>query len=69
MDEIKRLTSRPETAEEREAREKKEMELYSLSQTVLRGHEMTCQYSREKVAQLMEYKQQVMVRQLHIHMW
>ncbi|XP_072047466.1 retinoic acid receptor alpha-like [Amphiura filiformis] len=60
MDEIKRLTSRPETPEEREAREKKDMEMYSLSQTVLQAHEVNCQYSPNKVAQLLEFKQQVM---------
>ncbi len=61
-DEMLRLRARPETAEEREARERKEMELYSLSQTVLQAHEVTCQYGREKVAQLLDFKQRVVVR-------
>ena len=62
MDEIKRLSSRPETSAEREARERHEMEIYTLSQAVFQAHNMTCEYTKEKVDVLLQQQERIMVR-------
>ncbi|XP_071809533.1 retinoic acid receptor alpha-like isoform X1 [Asterias amurensis] len=62
MDEIKRLSSRPETAAEREARERHEMEIYTLSQAVSQAHNMTCEYTKSKVDVLLQQRETIMMR-------
>ncbi|XP_022088248.1 nuclear receptor subfamily 1 group D member 1-like isoform X2 [Acanthaster planci] len=62
MDEIKRLTSKPETPAEREARERHEMEVYTLSQAVLQAHSMTCEYTKEKVEALLQQRDSILMR-------
>ncbi|XP_070566417.1 thyroid hormone receptor beta-A-like isoform X2 [Ptychodera flava] len=49
-----------ETAEEREAREKRELELYNLTQTVSKAHELTCAYTSERAIQLLRMKDELM---------
>lgn len=58
--EIRRLTMRPETAEEREARERREIELYSISQTVLQAYNLAIQFPKEKVDRLIEKRKEIM---------
>ena len=63
MDEIKRLSSKPETQSEREARERREMEMYTLSQAVLQAHNMTSEYTKDKVENLLKHRESIVVRE------
>ncbi|XP_033096148.1 nuclear receptor subfamily 1 group D member 1-like isoform X2 [Anneissia japonica] len=57
-DEITRLRSRPETQEEKEAREQREIELFTLSQKVLQAYELTCLYTQKNTDRLLQAKQE-----------
>ncbi|XP_071830695.1 retinoic acid receptor alpha-like isoform X1 [Apostichopus japonicus] len=58
--EIRRLTMRPETAEEKEARERRDIELYSISQTVLQAYNLAIQFPKEKVDGLLSKRDEMM---------
>lgn len=56
------MTMRPETAEEKEARERQDIELYSISQTVLQAYNLAIQFPKEKVDALIRKRNEIMVR-------
>ncbi|XP_077994350.1 nuclear hormone receptor E75-like [Glandiceps talaboti] len=49
-----------ETAEEKETRERHEFELYTLTQTVMKAHELTCAYTMERSTGLLQRKNDLM---------
>ncbi|XP_003731188.2 nuclear receptor subfamily 1 group D member 1 [Strongylocentrotus purpuratus] len=62
LDEIRKLATRPETAEEREARERHEMEIYTMSQTILQAKEATCLYDNKMIQTLLDRRSELLER-------
>ncbi|XP_072172181.1 retinoic acid receptor alpha-like [Diadema setosum] len=62
LDEIRKMTARPETSEEKEARERHEMEMYTVSQTILQAREVTCLYNKTMVNTLISRRKELMER-------
>ncbi|XP_041472042.1 nuclear receptor subfamily 1 group D member 2-like [Lytechinus variegatus] len=62
LDEIRKLATRPETAEDREAREKREMEIYTMSQTILQARDATFLYDKKTVQSLLDRRSELMER-------